>query len=740
MPLTNPSFKPTLFLVVGDMDPGDYQTLKDLTMERLDCTFTMDNIGSDRMIPAEGIGWDYLRRKDDLDTSRLDDALSQVLDTKYFQKWRQKGILPIVEGEPVTVQVVVVYHMTNPEDLPSLRSELDVVFKRLHEYFENRAFNLTLALLMLDNTPTAVVVNGLDASKLGFYPRFLMQRINCFGLNVDHRDYIQHASTLLVALASSDFVKAVQPSGLMKTTQDRISWLVVGAAAISSRMARMRAHFRFRLFAHLVEPLLVKSPSHDDELYLNGVAEHFLRGDIEGDQRIGLFLRLKAALANLRIWKNDRAAGGVTRESRMERVLDQHPTGAKQLREELTGFYLTFEQQSTLKSQEIVLQYKEEFLRLVRAFLLPERETRMPSQFPVDLPPDAPHGLGAATHVLRSLVTLISAAQTPQAEGLYLTGDEAVASVAEEDSLTMFRQQVAMHRSRRAVLSILMSIVFAFPVVPMVARAITTFSQVPPLTAFLLPLIVIGLIVAGELAYWLSLLAKERQQRQDVTERYVDGTLIRFSNRVLADSMRAVAVPINDLLYSLSQLSGKLEQAYRESTVELSAIERTLPVISGDQGAIYWLHNLPRCVEWSSLALKAIDQEEEFLPDLLDGILAGKTTSQTVMSELIKVIERQFADKFEMVVVQPLPIISADTKLTDLRDGKHLTWLDQRSAPLGMVFTGAEKFKFMIAYPDWLTGGLGEGNPNWPQGRVVSMGTLQPNEFICIQMFAMVND
>jgi len=410
------------------------------------------------------------------------------------------------------------------------------------------------------------------------------------------------------------------------------------------------------------------------------------------------------------------------------------------LREELAGYYLTFEQQSTLKSQEIVLQYKEEFLRLVRAFLLPSRETRMPSQFPVDLPSDAPHGLAAATHVLRSVVTLISATQTPQAEGLYLTGDEAVASIAEEDGLAMFRQQAAMHRSRRAVLSILMSIMFAFPVVPMVARAITTFSRVPPLTAFLVPLIAVGLIVAGELAYWVSLLAKERHQRQDVTERYVDGTLVRFSNRVLADSMRAVAVPINDLLYSLSQLSGKLEQAYRESTVELSAIERTLPVISGDQGAIYWLHNLPRCVEWSSLALKAIDQEEEFLPDLLDGILAGKTTSQTVMTELIKVIERQFADKFEMVVVQPLPIISADTKLTDLRDGKHLTWLDQRSAPLGMVFTGAEKLKFMIAYPDWLTGGLGEGNPNWPQGRVVAMGTLQPNEFICIQMFAMVND
>ena len=172
MPISEPSFKPTLFLVVGDMGASDYQTLKDVTMERLDCAYTMEKIGQDRLIPVEGIGWDFIRRMDDLDDRRLDIALSQVLDTKYFQIWRQKGILPIVEGQPITVQVVVIYHFTRPESgnqpLQPLRKDLEAIYQKLNDYFENRAFNLTLALLMLDNTENAMIATGMDSRNLSY--------------------------------------------------------------------------------------------------------------------------------------------------------------------------------------------------------------------------------------------------------------------------------------------------------------------------------------------------------------------------------------------------------------------------------------------------------------------------------------------------------------------------------------------------------------------------------------------
>jgi len=744
MPISEPSFKPTLFLVVGDMGASDYQTLKDVTMERLDCAYTMEKIGQDRLIPVEGIGWDFIRRMDDLDDRRLDIALSQVLDTKYFQIWRQKGILPIVEGQPITVQVVVIYHFTHPESanqpLQPLRKDLEAIYQKLNDYFENRAFNLTLALLMLDNTENAMIATGMDARNLGYYPRFLMQRIDCFGLKISHEGFLQEASTLLVAIASSNIVETIQSPDLKIPSPNRLSWLVVGAAAVTSRMARMRAYFRYRLFNHLMEPLLVSPPTHDQETFLNGVAEKFIRGEEQDGTRIGLNLKLQRQLGKLREWKNDRRAGNVVQKTRMGTNPQFIGLKKKAISEELQEYYLEFEKTAILETRDSILAYKEEMFRLVRAVLLPSRATRMPSQVPGHLSGDDPHGLGAATHLLKSTVALISAVPSPQPEGLYMAGDDALVSIAKEDGLHILRQHVAMHRSKRSILSFGMAIAFAFPVVPMLARALQSIARMTPLVAFLIALGTTSILVAVELFYWISRLRREATQRQDASEQRVEASLKKLGNRVHAEGIRASAVPLNDLLYSLGQLTMKLELAYRDSTIEQTSIEQTLADISGDQGAIYWLHDLRRCKDWSNQALRELDQRETLLPDLLDGILHGKITSQSVLNEIVKMIENQYKNIFNMTIVQPLPIISADSTLVELRDGKHLTWLDQRSAPLGHVITESQKVKFLVAFPEWLTGGIGDGNPNWPKGKVVSLGTLQPNEIICIQMFAMVNE
>lgn len=227
---------PTLVLMCGAMTVKDAISIQVNVQERL---------GSN--VPANAVRWERIKSEEDASEERIKRLLAPFLKLEYVEDLSAGGFLDIPSKDQLLdLQIVVVYDLTGQDeaDASRLLQGLETALGKL----VSKGAEASLMLLVIGEGEPDL---GQETT---YWPRFRLQSRTYSGLVADRERILEVCQDLIVALITSELVRAIDH----KVGPDKGStgWIWIGASALVVDLVGMREFVRQSIFYELVHPMI----------------------------------------------------------------------------------------------------------------------------------------------------------------------------------------------------------------------------------------------------------------------------------------------------------------------------------------------------------------------------------------------------------------------------------------------------------------------------------------------------
>jgi hypothetical protein len=598
---------PTLVLTCGALSSFEITTLKAQVLER-----------AELVLPRGFVHWLAKEPRDDLLLEKIERVLAPFLKLDYIEELQARGLVQnLLDAARDYDLHIVVVHKRGPEDPSQFLRDLGTKIRAAMA--GGVRFSLTLI---------AIGDGLLDLGEDNpFWPCFRLSPTSYGRFAVSDKRILEVCQNLLVALATSELVRAIEWH-LGKEKQG-IAWIWLGASALVVDIPSMQDYVRLQVLHHLIERMIGDEPSRvelqarDQEVKL---CVDRLQGEnlvdalsqLQSDWSIHLHTRTHA---NGRYWTNQLSGEP---ELQSKDLCHKIVKPDLYLAQTLRNYYLRL-RDSLIRYLGPRIRQRYEVL-LGRIFALfdppPDYAKQQAGEWQLKHPPL--FGLTTVTHAIEIAAEYLQQSADIVHPGLSyhrIGSDAYLASVASEDAHLAHRNYIRFRRKERTFLSWFGFLVKLIPAWPLLTGLLLLFPQwgvlrwlqiVLPnwpeewclaIAAFLL----LTFIATIEYYAWQIDLGKWWNSIKRATISEIATTVLQITYKILRDYRMLMVGRLQEIATVLRELVTLLRKVDQEYRLLTAAIEDKIAWQEKRQSSIYWLSDLVTCDRWAKRALCNID-------------------------------------------------------------------------------------------------------------------------------------
>ena len=727
---------PTLVLMCGKMDMKDAISIQVNVRERLGPS-----------VPANAVRWEQIKSIEDASEERIKGLLAPFLKLEYVEDLSAGGFLETPSKEELLdLQIIVVYDLTGQDkaDASFLQKMESALGKLL-----SKGAEASLPLLVI----------GEGEPDLGrqttYWPRFRLQSRTYSGLVADRERILEVCQNLIVALVTSELVRAIDH----KVGPDRgsVGWIWIGASALVVDLVGMREFVRHSIFHELVQPMIkaefTADVRHQIEVGMQDqvqaiqaknlasamsiVSKHgwFAKSE-EGTKRITqmdlkpedeLTVKIFEPGSNLAVDLSERYE--ISRRSLIRHLGERAGEEFGKLRE---GFAFRMDPRPEdydsildttrkVESQDTLLSLRQQLLPGLAAatFAVEKAAEYMTKSRDINYPGLSPHPVGS---------------------GYYL------AATAKLDANTIHGKYRRYRRHKKTMLSpqgFILKLVPAWPFLTAMILVLTDWHRI--LASLVAALLLSGLGIIQFMGLRRSLANLWKRVRSDI-QRTVRLSVLGVIANVLWGYRILVAGQLTEMAFNLKNLRSLLAWEDTKSLRRIAESKAKSDAHFKGQTTVYWLADWDRYDDHVPKAIASAAPRDFYssIAEIIVKSVVGGDGQPTTASEKPEQSYRFVFNKIERWVEQLteevfyLPELKAHAlagKESPLKDGKRWKWLYEKAEPLGggafaksfTVFAGENP----AAY-DTTTAALVKDSPYWVPGCQIAM-SRQQHEISCIR-------